>query len=197
MQKIPGIILLLLSFLPLSAQILPPFPADQNPQNAENSLVVKEFSNRFEAFIAYHSRSYYQTETWFTVLGFRNKKWERIQLEVKWEGREKAKILKTRHRKKKLKKKNMPVLLEFFETNDFYSLDNQQLNIHEKHLNDSTMEVMNVSHGSAPTFEFWEDGRYRKIYSFSPKSYEKLISIPQRVTFIHCLDKFSALIFEE
>lgn len=193
-NKLKHILIILTVFCTLSAigQQLPEISSNVTEQQTEKSHVINKFSKKYEEIFSYTVKSFWLDQQTYHIFGYNGKKWTLIKWTVKFDDNQQ--IIKERVKTKSFSSRKLSEILSFLETNKFWNLDQDSLNLSEKDNGDGSSTVWMVSDGSSDIFETYKNGSYRITSSYEANRFQELAPTKQRQIFIECRDKFWKMI---
>ncbi len=184
---------------PLSLLAQPTIPAfETNATEAERarSIVLSNLEDDPATVFVYSNHSYWTTKRSYWLLIREKSIWRKAQWIVTYHNRNKDRI-------KRISKKRLPLggdvdsLIIELNTQGFWTIDQDSLNISEKRLNDSTMMSTNISDGCYQEIEVLHQGQYRVLGAYESEQLQEFVYIPARERFIRCAGALRKALFLE
>jgi len=178
------------------SQKIPSVTSNSTFDDKESSIVYNRFNVEFDSFLSYHKYCYWSNKDTYLVFGYKDEEWKALKLTVKYaeEVPRKKTILRIKQNKIRVSEKELTKLIEYFTTNNFWTLENDSLNLHERRELDGTITLYTATDGCSDNFETLSSGNFRLTSSYNAEYFQKLIPVNQREKFILCRDEMLRLL---
>ncbi|MEQ9425134.1 MAG: hypothetical protein RJQ09_11990 [Cyclobacteriaceae bacterium] len=181
---------ILLSLLVTSAvaQELPIIDSNLSEEASNKSRVKAEFSSDYDQLLSYTRSSYWSPEQVYVIYGHDEQGWKRLKWILKLD--KKKNVVKSKIRKIPYDANALDELLDFFDAKQFWTLQQDSLNLKRLTLSDGSGLAWDKSDGTTDTFEMISYEQHRLTSSYEADYYQDKVPVEQRRRFIECRNKF-------
>lgn len=153
-----------------------------------NSLVKNRFSKKYKELISYTTKSFWLEKQTHHIIAFNGQKWEHLIWIIKLDSNDQ--VIKQKIRRKTLNNRKFETLLDFLDNHNFWSFDQDSLNLIEQNNADGSTTLFHISDGSTDEFEVISSNNQRVISAYSVEYFQKKLPTIQRQHFIECRNRF-------
>ncbi|WP_200975487.1 hypothetical protein [Echinicola sp. 20G] len=174
---------------------LPSFETNMTGTQIENSILRKEFHDRFPTVISFSQNSFWFKRHKNYVFAFDGKDWSLI----KWsfELSKKGIPKKQKQEQKKIDENAFLSFIDFLEEVGFYDFSQDSLNLNERDLGNGQMLSKQILDGTTDKFEIFSSSGHRSSTSHEAEFLQKFVQTNQRKNFIECKRRILEIIKED
>jgi hypothetical protein len=165
---------------------IPVFESNTTDADRKNSFILNELEEDTSAVLAYTANCYWSTKRTYTLIRLVKGKWRSERWVVSYTSSDKEAI-KGISKKRVRPNGHIDSLLAQLSAFDFWTISQDSLNISEQRVNDTTITSYHITDGCSWAIEVIHQGHYRKLWSYMPEEFQKLIPIRARERFIGSL----------
>lgn len=164
---------------------------------ASRSILKNHLQNKYKLVLSYSVGCAMGDAQIYYAFGFRNERWEKIELSVRFKSRNRVydQVKRIKSKKQKLKDSSqIDSLLQFWDQNEIWKLNTDSVNVKSKkvegvHPGEMSEDLILISDGCVYSLEIFDSASYCIISSYEPERYQEQIPVPQRERFILLKDQ--------
>jgi hypothetical protein len=188
------LILLLLSFtFSQSFGQIAKYSANTSREELFKSPLRLKFQDKYNTIISFCMQSYWSDRVVYKILAFDGQNWKLLQWSYRRQYQTDTKTKKEKLSVTDLEEKKALDFINTLETNDFFLMNEDSLNLSEKQAEDDGIFVKSITDGTNNKFEVISDYGYFSISAYEPEQLQDFVQVIQRQKFLICRQRFLEL----
>lgn len=172
------------------------FTPNTSKEDFLKSSLSMKFQGKYNLIISFSQNSFWFDRDSYKILAFDGQNWKLLQWSFRRQNQTGTKTKKEKLSVKDIEGKKALGFINTLETNDFFSMNNDSLNLGEKQTKEDEMLIMSITDGVNNKFEVICESGYFSISAYEPEQFQDFIPVIQRKKFLICRQRFLEL-FED
>lgn len=165
---------------------------------ASESVLKNYLQDKYKLVLSYSVGCAMGDVQTYYAFGYRDERWEKIELKVRFKSRNRVydQVKRIQAKKQKLKDASqIDSLLQFWDGNEICKLNEDSVNVDYikvagEHPGEMKENLVVIRDGCVTTLEMFDAVSYCNISSYEPERYQEQIPVAQRGRFIQLKDTF-------